>query len=145
MSEEEEIVRALQPPPDLDFADLFMRDDDAGAQAWAEALGDRFTEDFTAVFHALSSEPRQGVAGLRQAWLDWMEPWETYRAEIESVRSTSAGRVLVISRDFGRRPGTDTEVELKASAVWTVREGRVARAEFFTDRADAERAAGLHD
>jgi len=70
MSEEEEIVRALQPAPDVDFADLFMRDDDAGAQAMAAAL-------------------------------------------------------------VGDLPG--------------VREGRVARAEFFTDRADAERAAGLHD
>ena len=145
MSEEEEIVRALQPAPDVDFADLFLRDDEAGAQAMAEALGDRFTEDFTAVLHHLSSEPRHGVAGLRQVWLDWMEPWETYRAEIESVRATTAGRVLVFSRDFGRRRGTETEVELKGSAVWTVREGRVARAEFFTDRAEAERVAGLCD
>ena len=110
-----------------------------------DGVADQFTDDFTAVFHGLSSEPRQGVAGLRQAWLDWMEPWETYRAEIESIRATTAGRVLVFSRDFGRRPGAETEVELKGSAVWTVRGGRVARAEFFTDRADAERVAGVRD
>jgi ketosteroid isomerase-like protein len=143
VGQEEQIVRALQPAPDVDLIELFMRGDDAGAQAMIDGLADKFTEDFTAVFHGLSSEPRQGVAGLRNAWLDWLEPWEAYRAEIESIRATTSGRVLVFSRDFGRRPGTGTEVELKGSAVWTVREGRVARAEFFTERTDAERVAGL--
>ena len=32
MSEEEEIVRALQAGPDVDLTELFMRGDDAGAQ-----------------------------------------------------------------------------------------------------------------
>jgi len=81
---------------------------------------------------------------LRQAWLDWLEPWESYRVEIEDARDMG-NRVLVFSRDFGKRPGQDTEVELKASAVWTVREGRVARAEFFALRADAVRAAGREE
>jgi ketosteroid isomerase-like protein len=35
------------------------------------------------------------------------------------------------------------EVELKASAIWTVRDGRVSRAEFFVERAEALKAAGL--
>jgi ketosteroid isomerase-like protein len=54
-------------------------------------------------------------------------------------------RVLVFSRDFGKRPGLDTEVELKASAVWTVRDGRIARAEFFALRSDALRVVGLEE
>ena len=37
----------------------------------------------------------------------------------------------------------DDEVELKGSAVWTVRDGRVARAEFFTDRSEALDAVEL--
>jgi ketosteroid isomerase-like protein len=79
---------------------------------------------------------------MRNAWLDWLEPWETYRAEIETL--VDAGdKVLVLSRDFGRRTGMASEVELLASAVWTVRDERVARAEFFTDRAAAYAAAGL--
>ena len=51
--------------------------------------------------------------------------------------------VLVFSRDFGKRPGLDSEVELKGGSIWTVRDGRVARTEFFSIRRDALRAAGL--
>ena len=35
------------------------------------------------------------------------------------------------------------EVKVDGSAVWTVRDGKIARAEFFTHRADAFQAAGL--
>lgn len=43
-------------------------------------------------------------------------------------------------------PGTERamqEVKVDGSAVWTVRDGKIARAEFFTHRADAFQAAGL--
>jgi ketosteroid isomerase-like protein len=37
----------------------------------------------------------------------------------------------------------DDEIELKGSAVWTVRDGKVTRAEFLADRDAAVAAAGL--
>ncbi|CAN5233598.1 hypothetical protein BH24ACT23_BH24ACT23_08930 [soil metagenome] len=137
-----DLVRSLQVGPDVDLNDLFHRDDEAAAEASAADYSPVFTEDFECVFHGLSSEPRRGVLGMRDAWLDWLEPWETYRAEIETL--VDAGdKVLLLSRDFGSRTGMASEVELFASAVWTVRDGRVARAEFFTDRPAAYAAAGL--
>lgn len=132
-----ELVRNLQAPPEADLRDVFFRGDDDGAAAAAEALAGLFTDDFVCVFHGLSSDERPGVLGLRGAWLDWLEPWETYRAEIDEVRDAGDGRVLVFSRDFGKRRDLASEVELKGSAIWTVRDGRIARAEFFTERADA--------
>jgi ketosteroid isomerase-like protein len=137
------IVRALQPAPDVDLTELFVRGGgEAEAEASVAALAPGFTEDFVCVLHALSDEERPGVRGLRESWLDWLEPWETYRAQIDEVLD-GGDHVLVLGRDFGRRLGMDTEVELLASAVWTVRDGQIARAEFFTERADAYRAAGL--
>jgi ketosteroid isomerase-like protein len=135
-----ELVRQLQVAPDVDLTDVFMRGDEAGAESAIAAISPQFTDDFVCVFHGLSRDPRPGVKGLREAWLDWLEPWETYRVEIERI-SDAGDRVLVFSRDFGRRPGMEEEVELKGSAVWTVRDGKVARAEFFTDRAKALEAA----
>lgn len=76
-----DLVRNIQSPPDADLRDVFFRGDDEGAAAAIEALSTVFTEDFTCVFHGLSADERPGVSGLRQAWLDWLEPWETYRAE----------------------------------------------------------------
>ncbi len=135
-----ELVRQLQPAPGVDLTEFFQRGDEAATAI--ENASPMFTDDFVCVFHLIASEPRPGLAGLRSAWLDWLEPWDSYRVEIERV--TDVGdRVLVFSRDFGRRTGTTNEVELKASAVWTVREGKIARAEFFVARAKALEAVGL--
>jgi ketosteroid isomerase-like protein len=146
MSQENvELVRNLQPPPGVDLSDVFMRGgDDSAVEAALDAASEQFTAEFVCVFHGLSSEPRPGVRGLREAWLDWLEPWETYRVELEDLRD-AGDRVLVTSRDFGRRDGMADEVELKGSAVWTIRDGKVARAEFFTDRLKAYDAAGLRE
>ena len=144
MSQENvEIVKALQPPPDLDLTTLFARGDEERAAREIEAVSSLFTDDFVCVFHSLSKEERLGLRGLRQAWLDWLEPWENYRAQIERL-SDAGDQVLVFSRDFGRRRGMADEVEMKGVSVWTVREGKVSRAEFFPDQADAFKA-GLEE
>jgi len=39
--------------------------------------------------------------------------------------------------------GRASEVEQIDAAIWTVREGKIARAEFYTDRDEAFRAAGI--
>ena len=140
-----EIVRQLLPPPDANLVtDLLFRGDDAGWNAYAsDVLSPWFTDDFVSVAHiGASNVSARGLQGWRDGWLDWLEPWETYRTEIERI-SDADDRVLVFSRDYGRRFGMADEVELKGSAVWTVRDRRISRAEFFTDRAKAVQAAGL--
>jgi len=147
MSQENvEIVRQLQPGPQVDFMELFTRDGtDAEVEATVEAVAPAFTDDFVCIFHALSGEPRPGVRGVREGWLDWLAPWASYRAEIEKLID-AGDQVVVLVRDFGRRPGMEMEVELHGTAVWTVREGKIARAEFFaTDREAAFAAAGLSE
>ncbi len=141
-----EIVRQLQPGPNVDFVELFeVGGDEAAVEAGIAAVAHLFTEDFMCVFHALSEKARPGIRGLRECWLDWLAPWESYRAEIEELRD-GGDRVLIISRDFGRRPGMDREVDFRGCSVWTVRDGRIARAEFFAaDSAAAFEAAGLRD
>jgi ketosteroid isomerase-like protein len=137
-----EVVRGMQPSPTTNLADLFLRDADAATvEAALAAIAPVYTDDFVCVLHGTSSQERRGVHGLRESWLDWLAPWESYRAEIDDVRAGEDGRVLVLGRDYGRRPGMSDEVELLASAVWTVRDARISRAEFFTSRADAYRAA----
>jgi ketosteroid isomerase-like protein len=149
MSQENvEIVRQLQPDPNVNLVEVELfqtRGDDAEVEAAIAAAAPAFTDDFVCIFHTLSEEPRPGVRGLRQAWVDWLAPWESYRAEIKELRD-AGDAVLVVSHDFGRRPGMEKEVEFRGSAVWTVRDGRVAKAEFFTaDRAGALEAAGLSE
>lgn len=144
MSQENvELVRSIQPPPDVDLNDVFLRNAPPDVVATALAApAPAFTDDFVCIFHALSADPRPGVAGLRDSWLDWLEPWETYRAEIDELIDLG-DRVLLSSRDYARRPGMTDEVEMRGSALYTLRGGRIAKAEFFPQRADAFIAAGL--
>jgi hypothetical protein len=51
-------------------------------------------------------------------------------------------RVVVLDRDRGRREDMDEEVLIGAT-ILTFREGKVARWEFYSDRAEALEAAGL--
>jgi ketosteroid isomerase-like protein len=136
------LVGALQPTPDVDLTVLFARDDEESAREQAEALAPLFTDDFVCVFHGVSGDLRPGIDGLRSAWLDWLAPWQSYRAEIDELIEVG-DRVLVLTRDYGRRPGDDHEVELFGSAVYTVRAGQIARAEYFTKRVDAFADVGL--
>src|SRR5437763_10830136 len=99
MSANVELIRALQPAPDVDLTEFFHRGHDDGAAAQAEALAPVFTDDFVCIFHAISEDPRPGVEGLRDSWLDWLAPWQAYRAEIEDVIEVG-DHVLVLSRDF---------------------------------------------
>jgi hypothetical protein len=39
--------------------------------------------------------------------------------------------------------GSTQEVKEAPAGAWTVRDGRIARAEFYTDRAEARQAMGL--
>lgn len=51
--------------------------------------------------------------------------------------------MLLLTHDYGRQAGALQEVKVDGSAVCTIRDGKIARAEFFTHRADALQAAGF--
>ena len=142
MSQENvELVRGLQPAPDADVAALVR--DDAAAGALGDAVAPLFHPDFEAVAATgLGHTAYRGLDGLRALWLDWMGPWETYRTEIEDVIDRG-DEVLLLVRDYGRREGMDAEVPVLGAAVWTIAEGKVTRAVFYTDRAEALEAVGL--
>jgi len=137
-----ELVRSLQPAPDVDIAQL-VRDDDINAR-WVEAVSTVFHAHFECVMMSRLEGPMTyvGLDGLREASLDWTAPWAAYRTEIEQLIDAGE-RVVVLVRDFGRRDEGPYEVAFIGAAVWTVRRGKVVRVEFIPDRAQALEAAGL--
>jgi ketosteroid isomerase-like protein len=151
-AENVELVRRLQPGPGVDIAAMFR--DERAADSLLEGLaplvhpdvevgGDIGTERI-AMTSADRGAPYAGLERLRAAWLQWLAPWATYRTEVEDV--VDAGdRVVVLVRDFARVDPDAPEVSQKGASLWTVRDGKVARAEFYADRAEGLRAAGLAD
>jgi ketosteroid isomerase-like protein len=136
-----EVLGDLMPDPETDLAGL-VRDDGQFA-AIAEGLGDLLHPDLVSVPAWRGGRTAySGIDGFREMWLDWLEPWDTYHVKVEEMIDLG-DRVVVLIRDRGRRHDMDAEVELIAGSVWTFRDGRVARVEFYGNREEVRAAAGL--
>jgi ketosteroid isomerase-like protein len=136
-----ELVRAVQPRPEVDLASMFR--EEASWRATREVLVSLLHPDFECSIPLFGdAKSFSGIDGLRAAWLDWLEPWATYRTEVDELIDRGE-RVLVLVRDYGRHEPHGNEVEQIDAAIWTVREGKIARAEFYTDRGEAFREAGI--
>jgi ketosteroid isomerase-like protein len=97
--------------------------------------------------HALYAFPRPDYAarrrpGQRSVWLDWTAPWATYRCEVLEA-SDCGDQVLLVAPTFGCLPARTQEVKIDGHNVWTVRDGKIARVEFYLTRTDAYKAVGL--
>lgn len=135
-----ELVKALIPQG-TDIVPFF-RDEDAFA-GMRESLSPFLTDDFQSVMVFLGqTRTYAGIEGLRQNWLDWLEPWATYRTNFDELIDVGE-RVVILLRDHGRRKDMDEEVELIGATILTFRGGKVARWEDYAERADAFEAAGL--
>jgi ketosteroid isomerase-like protein len=87
---------------------------------------------------------RIGLDGLREGWLDFFEPWESYFSETEDIVDVGE-RVLVLTRQRARAPDSDAEVEMLAAGLVEVRDGRIASVEFYANRAEALEVAGVRE
>ena len=146
MSQEDvDLVKGLTPAPDVDLAALFR--DDAAFSSLLEAMRPLFDPEFESFAVSAVQERKRyvGPEGLRATWLDWMEPWATYRTETEDVIDAGEGTVVVLGRAFARRSDSEAEVNNLGAAIWTVVDGRVTRAVFYADPQEALEAAGLRD
>ena len=138
-AENVELVKSLQPRPNFDLVEAFE-------SRWPRVRAffePRSRPDLESGFvQAGSRTSYRGLDGFRQTWLDWLEPWDSYRTEM--VRFIDCGDdVLVFVRDYGRRRGMSAEVKLLGGAVWTVEDGKLGRAFFYTAREDAVNEVGL--
>ena len=103
-----------------------FRDDDTFAQL-REAASQFDTDDFQSVtVWPAVTRTYAGLEGLRKNWLDWLEPWATYRSTFDEIIDLG-DRVVILLRDHGRRKDMETEVELFGATVLTFREGKIAR------------------
>jgi ketosteroid isomerase-like protein len=87
--------------------------------------------------------PQRGLDGLLEGWRLWVEQWASYRVEFENVFE-DGDRLVALVRQVGRTIHGGVDVPSSPSAaVWTVRNGRIARMAFYLDRTVAARKEGF--
>jgi ketosteroid isomerase-like protein len=93
-----------------------------------------------------------GMEGLGRMLADMDEVWEEFRTEpLEFIdagdRVVVVGdRVVVVGHLVGNGKASGVEVRQPIAGIWTVRDGRIVRAELgYTDRREALEAAGLRE
>jgi ketosteroid isomerase-like protein len=136
-----ELLEAMLPGPDTDVANLIRE----------ERLFVATVQAGEGLFHPdVESVPAwrgpgttySGIAGFREMWIDWLEPWVTYHVQVDEMIEMGDS-VVVLVRDRARRHGTEVEVELISGSVWTFRDGKITRVEFYANREELREATGL--
>ena len=74
-----------------------------------------------------------------------MSPFETWWTEIEGFVDVDDDHVLVLIRDHVRPRDGESEIESLGCNLWTLRDGKVARIDFYPVRSEGLKAAGLSE
>lgn len=93
---------------------------------------------------AVESGTRRGLAAFSQAVTQVFAVWDSWQIEIEALRS-AGDQVAVATLYRARVHGSESYMDARLSALWTLRDGRVVRFAWFHASDDAFQAAGLSE
>jgi ketosteroid isomerase-like protein len=124
-----------------------LLDDDAFIERLREVARPLADPDAPVTFNAADgvalTDDYRGVDGLIAGWREWLSTFASYHFELEDLFQ-EGDRVIVLVRQKGRTIHGGVEVPSSPSAaVLTVRDGRLAGADFYLDRAQAARDEGF--
>ena len=128
-----------------DAAAAFNRGD---FDAWLEYLADDI--DYRAVEGALDDHgPIHGKDALRAHVDDWIDTLDDFMGDfrIEPVELIEAGedKVIAVTRISGRAKVSGVETHLTYAALYTIRDGKIARGREYWTKEQALEAAGVSE
>jgi ketosteroid isomerase-like protein len=111
-----------------------------------EFADDIVTEDFVWDMSNFHGWPEQqvyaGAEGARAFLEEWSDAWEDWELEIEALHD-AGDRVVALMHQSGRSKEAGMPVEMSFVQVWTLRGGKEARMDMYSDSDEAFEAAGL--
>ena len=84
----------------------------------------------------------QGLEGARAFIRDWVEAWDDWDVEVESLLD-AGDEVVAIVHQHGRSKATGLPVDMHFGQVWTIRDGKQFRMEMYASPEEALEAVGL--
>ena len=111
---------------------------------WVEYLADDI--DYRAVEGAPDDHgPIHGKAEMRAYLQDWFDTFDDLKVEPLEVIDAGQDQAVAVVRFGGRAKLSGVEVDLTFAALYTVRDGKVARGREYWTRDEALEAAGLSE
>ena len=112
--------------------------------AWLEYLADDI--DHRAVEGALDDHgPIHGKDALRVYMEDWVGTFDNFRSEAVELIEAGEDKVIAVTRISGRAKLSGVEADLTYAALYTIRDGKVARGREYWTKEQALEAAGLRE
>ena len=94
--------------------------------------------------YALEPGTRRGIDAFTSITDELDDRFEDFRIEVERLIGVG-DRVVVIATMRGRGAGSGVEVENRHGSVWTVRDGKAVRYQWFQEPEEALEAAVLRE
>ena len=107
-----------------------------------EALAPDFVWDMSNFDGWPEQQVYEGVAGARSFLETWTGAWDDWILEVDALHD-AGDKVVAFVRQSGTSKAAGMPVEMSFAQVWTVRDGREARMDMYSDRSEALEAAGL--
>ena len=83
-----------------------------------------------------------GPEGFKEAWSDWVSPYEGFRIEFDDVFQLD-DKVVFLVRQIATTRHSGVEVETSSASVWWLEDAQIRQAGFYLDRRAGLKAAGL--
>jgi ketosteroid isomerase-like protein len=127
--------------PNIEIVQASYRALNAGDMVSALAAVDTGIEVFD---HDLpdATESYRGLDGLMRWQAEWESSWASWRWEPEEFID-AGDRVVAILRVYAKGRESGVDVERLDGAVWTLRDGKCIRLDYYGSRAEALEAVGL--
>jgi ketosteroid isomerase-like protein len=84
----------------------------------------------------------QGVEGARTFLREWTAAWNDWELEVDALHE-AGDKVVALVHQHGRSKLTGMPVDMSLAQVWTLRDGKEARMDMYSDPAEALEAVGL--
>jgi ketosteroid isomerase-like protein len=113
---------------------------DALAEYWADDIDHRAIEGSVD-----DRGPMKGKDAVRAYVQDWLDTFDDLSVEPVELLDAGEGRVIAVLRLSGRAKLSGVETDLTYAAVYTIRDGKIARGREYAARAEAIEATGLSE
>jgi len=124
-----------------DAAAAFNRGD---PDSWFESMADDI--DYRAAEGALDDRgPILGKDALRAYVQDWLGTFDDFRSEPVELIDAGEDRVIAVLRISGRAKQSGVETDLTYAAIYTIRDGKIARGREYWTKEQALEAVGLRE